>query len=348
VALGIGLSGAPAWPCTAFLAEINGSPFVGKSYDWDLSQGLVLVNKRGVQKAAMVFNSGDKPATWTSKYLSVTFNQYGREFPNGGMNEAGLVVEILLLGDTRYPSADARPALNELQWIQYQLDNFASVKEALAVADTLRISPAHAKAHYFMCDDAENCATLEYLEGKLLVHGGAELPLKVLTNNPYAESLKYAYKFKGLGGSEKLKPGTGSLERFARTAAAVANAPEVEKPLDQAFKLLDAVSVGPRSVWNLVYEPREGRISFRTRKEGHVKTIDLSRLDGDCTKPAVMLSIDHAAEGNVTSTFEPYDSAANAKLVKSTVTKSARNLPPQVVKKIAAYPETFPCTESGK
>ena len=35
------------------------------------------------------------PASWVSKYGSVTFNQYGRELPTGGMNEAGLVVETI-------------------------------------------------------------------------------------------------------------------------------------------------------------------------------------------------------------------------------------------------------------
>jgi choloylglycine hydrolase len=26
---------------------------------------------------------------WTSRYGSITFNQYGREFPSGGINEKG-------------------------------------------------------------------------------------------------------------------------------------------------------------------------------------------------------------------------------------------------------------------
>lgn len=32
---------------------------------------------------------------WTSRYASVTFNQWGREFPMDGMNEAGLVVALV-------------------------------------------------------------------------------------------------------------------------------------------------------------------------------------------------------------------------------------------------------------
>ena len=54
---------------------------------------------------------------WTSTYGSATFNQYGREFPMGAMNEAGLVVETMMLDETEYPEADSRPAINILQWI---------------------------------------------------------------------------------------------------------------------------------------------------------------------------------------------------------------------------------------
>ena len=56
---------------------------------------------------------------WTSKYGSATFNQYGREFPMGGMNEAGLVVESMMLFETEYPLPDTRSGIDPTQWIQY-------------------------------------------------------------------------------------------------------------------------------------------------------------------------------------------------------------------------------------
>ena len=61
--------------------------------------------------------------SWVSQYGSITFNQYGKEFPTGGMNEKGLVVELMWLDGTIYPQPDERPAIGVLQWIQYQLDN---------------------------------------------------------------------------------------------------------------------------------------------------------------------------------------------------------------------------------
>src|SRR5512138_3484587 len=91
------LAAGPALPCSAFLADAAGGPVVGKSYDWRDERGLVVVNKRGLAKRALVLSPRDRPAAWRSRYASVTFNQYGRELPNGGMNEAGLVVEVLIL-----------------------------------------------------------------------------------------------------------------------------------------------------------------------------------------------------------------------------------------------------------
>src|SRR4051812_31849081 len=115
--------------CTAFLLTTANGPLVGKCYDWHMGQGMVLVNKRGLAKRALPLAPGDRPAEWVSRHASVTFNQYGRELPNAGMNDAGLVVEILWLDSSAFPPPDARPTVNELQWIQYQLDNHATVAE---------------------------------------------------------------------------------------------------------------------------------------------------------------------------------------------------------------------------
>jgi choloylglycine hydrolase len=116
-----------ALACTSFLIQDDKRPLMGKNYDWDLGHGIVVVNQRGREKTGLAANETDRPPTWTAQYGSVTFNQYGREFPVGGMNEAGLAVEVLWNFSVDYPDPDKRPSLNELQWIQYQLDNYASV-----------------------------------------------------------------------------------------------------------------------------------------------------------------------------------------------------------------------------
>lgn len=66
-------------------------------------------------------------------YGSVTFNQCGREWPFGGMNEAGLVIEMMMHPEASYPQPDSRKAVAMTPWIQYQLDNFNAVEETLNV-----------------------------------------------------------------------------------------------------------------------------------------------------------------------------------------------------------------------
>src|SRR5215468_3296311 len=68
----------PAAACTTFLLERGGQRVMGKSYDWHMGQGLVIVNKRGVAKQSLPAKPGDRPARWISRHASVTFNQYGR------------------------------------------------------------------------------------------------------------------------------------------------------------------------------------------------------------------------------------------------------------------------------
>ena len=78
-----------ACSCTALCLLDGRRPVVARNYDWHIGEGLVITNKKDVSKVALTY---DRPAKWTSAYGSLTFNQYGREFPCGGMNEAGLVV----------------------------------------------------------------------------------------------------------------------------------------------------------------------------------------------------------------------------------------------------------------
>src|SRR4051812_40275203 len=118
-----------ALACTTFCLKNEGEVLSGGNYDWTIGDGLVFVNKRGVAKRATVEESGN-PARWVSQYASVTFNQYGRENPTGGMNEAGLVVEVMWLAETEYPKEGPRPTVGSQEWVQYELDTSATVEEA--------------------------------------------------------------------------------------------------------------------------------------------------------------------------------------------------------------------------
>jgi len=321
----------PANACTTFMLERGGERVVGKSYDWYMGQGLVMVNKRGVAKQSLPAKPGDQPAQWLSRHASVTFNQYGREFPAGGMNDAGLVVEVMWLESSEYERADRRPTLNELQWIQYQLDNFATVAEMTVAAPGVRVSPVYARVHYLACDKSGACAAFEHVGGKQIVTPGA----RALTNHSYAESAAWA--------ARQAQPpgGSGSLARFARAARQAATPPAGD-PVAAAFGLLDDVRWS-ESQWNIVYDPVHLRISFRTRVSRGIKTLDLKKIDASCAKAPALLDIDADASGDVAGRLRPYDQATNRTLIERSVRRIRNQIPAGAIDMMVSYPSALAC-----
>jgi choloylglycine hydrolase len=135
------------------------------------------------------------------------------------MNEAGLVVESMMLGDTYYPRSDSRYAIFSLQWIQYQLDNFSSIEEILASDSQIRIRGlGFAGLHFLVCDRRGKIATIEFIQGKLVSHTNETMPVKVLSNNTYADCIKLWKE-----GIIPQPDRNQSIERFIRAANMVEN-----------------------------------------------------------------------------------------------------------------------------
>ncbi len=83
----------PLMACTAFTIKNDTQVFLAKNLDWAINDGIIVLNKRGLFKTA--YNQQLNKLAWTAKYGSLPFNQFGKEFPLGGMNEMGLVIEEL-------------------------------------------------------------------------------------------------------------------------------------------------------------------------------------------------------------------------------------------------------------
>src|SRR3954468_12937843 len=149
------LLGLPSFACTTFFINKDGQLVFGRNYDWVTETGVVHTNLRDQVKTSLPLENG-KTTSWISKWGSVTFNQYGKEFPNGGMNEKGLVIELMWLDKSEYPKTDERPPFSVLQWIQYQLDNCSSVDEVLATDQMIRVVSNGAPQHYLLADGNGN------------------------------------------------------------------------------------------------------------------------------------------------------------------------------------------------
>ena len=279
--------------CTTFCLKAGNQLVFGRNYDWSIGVGLVVVNKRNLSKTAFIAPP-DKPAKWISKYGSITFNQYGMEYPMGGINEAGLVVEQMMLQVSQFPDADSRPAIGELPWIQYQLDNFASVEEVIASNSSIRILKNSVPIHFLVCDKSGHVATIEFLEGKMVHHTSQSLPVKALANSTYDESLKYLKNHVGFGGEKEISRTNRSLDRFVRAASMIRGYKNNKHVpiMDYAFKILADVSQNSSTQWSVVYDVKNLSISFKTLRAPKIKILQLKDFDFSCQTPSKVIDID--------------------------------------------------------
>jgi choloylglycine hydrolase len=262
------------------------------------------------------------------------------------MNEAGLIVEVMWLQGTQYPRRDERPALRELGWVQYQLDNFERVDQVVASDAKIRITTDSTPIHFLVCDQEGNAAVIEFLEGKMVAHKGETLPFTALANNTYDQSLRYLEGLKGFGGDKALSSDSmASLDRFSR---AVCRIKEYDKEtcgdaVDYAFGILKNVSQGNATQWSIVYDVNDLTIQFKTRKSPTVKSMNLKDFDFSCETPCRVLDIDWDRGGNVLACFENYTMEINKKLVFESWKNTAflKDTSDLLLTLIAGYPDTI-------
>ncbi|HEX5223264.1 MAG TPA: linear amide C-N hydrolase [Verrucomicrobiae bacterium] len=316
----------PVFPCTTFVMQGGERIYFGRNLDWDWESGMVFVNQRNVQKHAFV--AAENAVKWKSKYGSVTFNQFGREMPFGGMNEVGLVVENMWLDETKYPATDSRPEISMLQWIQYQLDNCKTVEEVIATDKQIRLenTPVRARIHYLVCDANGDTATIEFLDGKMEVHRGKDLGHRALANDPYKPSTEYLKANPQPDDLSKPLARTDSLNRFCRAAArATAFKPAKDSSQDvaYAFATLDQVRQGKYTVWQMVYDVPARQIHFRTLTNPQTRRVDLKGLNFDCNQPVQCADIQENSATTGTLPFKDFDEAAHRSYLTELVSQDS-------------------------
>lgn len=321
--------------CTTFCMARNGEAIYGRNYDFEIGQGYVMTNRRGLMKTSMAGS-----LSWMSRYASVTFNQWGREFPMDGMNEAGLVVALMWLEGSVYPQ-DERPPLRVLEWIQYNLDNYATVSELLAHTGETRIAGG-TPLHYLVADASGDAATIEFLHGELVVHRGVSLPSAVLANDTYANSLSHLQQFSGFGGTRPAPPSASSLDRFARASMMIRAGDPTE---DRAFAILASVAQRGSTRWSVVYDATRKEISWISDRNPRRRSLRMAALQLDCASAAKMLDVHADVEGDVASHLEPYSAQRNRDLILSSYasTSFTKDTPLHYAEAEAAHAERFGC-----
>jgi penicillin V acylase-like amidase (Ntn superfamily) len=326
--------------CTTFLINYNGQLVFGRNYDWVSGNGMVCTNQRGLVKTSFQNPDGNTIA-WTSKYGSITFNQFGKEFPTGGMNEQGLVVELMWLDGTIYPpAADKRPSIGVLQWIQYQLDNCTSIEEVIATDPKLRITTTGTPLHYLVADAKGHAATIEFLKGKMVVHKGEQLPFPVLTNNTYDQSM--TSKNKGTWS------GDNSLERFVTTCNMIQEYktnPGNRSLTDHAFEILNKVSQGNFTKWSIVYDITNKKILFKTNQVKQTRYLNFAAFDFSCKKTSKSIDMNAVLKDDISPKLTDFSSDFNSRVIDKTLleSRSRITIPESQKQALKAYNSAIHC-----
>lgn len=190
VAVFFGISVDSLKACTRVVYQgVNNMIITGRTMDWkEDTRSNLWIFPRGMERNGEV---GKDPMRWKSKYGSVVTSAYDI-CSTDGMNEKGLVANLLWLAESTYPQWNGeRPALSIAAWVQYMLDNFATVDEAVAgiekntfdvVSDMMPDGTRMATLHLSVSDATGDNAIFEYIDGKLNIHHNRSY--QVMTNSP--------------------------------------------------------------------------------------------------------------------------------------------------------------------
>ena len=314
--------------CTRVLYESGKDSFItGRTMDWfEDTQTDLWAFPRGMKRDG---GAGEGSVKWVSKYGSVAASFYGVATVDG-MNETGLVGNHLYLSEADYGTEAhaGKPALSVGALIQFMLDNYATVDEAVAawrsdpykiVAPVLPNGKA-AAGHVALSDASGDSAIFEWIGGKLVIHHGREFT--VMTNSPpYDKQLTLSSYWEEIGGTNML-PGTSrAADRFVRASFYLKASPKFDDPriaVSSVFSIIRAVSVPigigdparpniATTSWRTVADQAAKRYFFDSAISPDVFWVDIGKLNLSEGAPSLRLDLrDHPIlAGEVSASFKP-------------------------------------------
>lgn len=214
----------------------NQTVLTARSMDWrDEIPVNLWVFPKGMQRNGEV---GLNSVKWTSKYGSLIASAWDMATTDG-LNEAGLVANVLWLAESQYPKFDPKgpkPGLTIAAWAQYVLDNYGTVAEAVEalkeepfalVSDYIPGTERFTTLHLSLSDKSGDNAIFEYINGRLVIHHDPKYV--VMTNSPiFEEQLALNNYWRGIPGTIML-PGTNrAADRFVRASFYIDAIPQTD------------------------------------------------------------------------------------------------------------------------
>ena len=314
--------------CTRIVYQGAGtSHLVGRTMDWAEETGTDLwAFPAGLKRDGGV---GAGSIEWTSKHGSVISTIYNLGTVDG-LNDAGLAGNVLYLVESDYGDykTAGKPLLSVGAWLQYVLDNYATVEEAVdalskepfaIVAPTLPNGKAGA-GHLAITDKSGDTAVFEYIGGKLNIHHGKQY--NVMTNSPpFDQQLAIDAYWDTVGGLNFL-PGTNrASDRFARMSwmvdavppgltgdAAVAQVMSLVRAISAPLGLSDPQQPNIAATrWRTVIDIDAQRYFFDNVHTPSVFWTDLAKLDLKAGAPVLRLDLsgNRILSGEVSKEFKP-------------------------------------------
>ena len=268
---------------------------------------------RGMERSGQV---GKKSLVWKSRYGSVVTSSWDIATPDG-MNEKGLVANMLWLVKSEYPAFAKngdRRGLTISAWAQYALDNFATVKEAVSefrkenfvvVSDFIPGTDKFTTVHLSLSDASGDSAIFEYIKGKLVIHHDPSY--QVMTNDPvFEEQLAIASYWDQIPGTIFLPGSNRASDRFVRASYYLRAIPQTS---DQKIAVASVLSV-VRNVsvpygistegqphisstrWRAVADQKHLVYFFETVLTPNLVWVDLKQVDFASGSPVRKLPLD--------------------------------------------------------
>ncbi len=316
LALAFGLSLAFTYPMTSFACTRavylgpSDTVVTGRNMDWmeDIRTNL-WVFPRGMKRDGA---AGANSLKWVSKYGSLIASGYDVGTADG-MNEEGLVTNLLYLAESNYGKPDnKRPGLSVGAWAQYVLDNYATVAEAFVglskdefqlVAPVLPNGSA-AALHLAISDPTGDSAIFEYVDGKLVIHRSKQY--QVMTNSPtFDQQLALNAYWQNIGGLAML-PGTNrAADRFVRASFYINKITQTADPRDSVagvFSVMRNASVPlgistpsqpniSSTIWTTVSDQKNKVYYFSSTLSPDIFWVSFKNLDFTACAPVKKLPL---------------------------------------------------------
>lgn len=318
-----------AWACSRVLWNSgDGHVFVGRTQDWtERANSAFRVYPRGIERVGAV---AENPHKWTSKYGSLVLSAYDMG-THEGVNEKGLSAHALYLAvensfDPRDPKLEG---IGVMQWVQYYLDNYATVAEAVEAQATwaFQIEPLilpngfPTLVHVSLSDKSGDSAVVEFIGGKARIYHDRKFT--VMTNEPtYDKQIENLKQYRTFGGDKPLPGERTPTDRFVRAAYYANGLPKPASAGEGAaymFSVIRNISVPfgspdpdkpniASTIFRTVQDLTGGKYYFESTFAPNVVWIDMSKLDFSEGKPQMELQVEKkifSLSGDVTNGLEP-------------------------------------------